>query len=84
VIGRSVIENQNPTVGRSNNIASKRSLEKAKDVVMFKGTTIENLLRSVERAELHALQQTWEEKEFDGSKYVVYRTNSQQMMIEVA
>jgi hypothetical protein len=66
----------------------KRSLEKAKGVVMFTGTTIENLLRSVERAELHALQQTWEEKEFEGNKYLVYRTNCpqicQQMMIEVA
>jgi hypothetical protein len=66
--------------GRKNN---KGSLEKAKDVVMFTGTTIENLFRSVERAELHALQQKWEEKEFEGNKYLVYRTNCQQM-IEVA
>jgi len=55
---------------------------------MFTGTTIENLLRSVERAELHALQQTWEEKEFEGNRYLVYRTSCQQicqqMMIEVA
>jgi cytidine deaminase len=59
---------------------TKRSLEKAKDVAMFTGTTIENLFRSVERAELHALQQMWEEKEFEGNKYLVYRMNNQQMI----
>jgi hypothetical protein len=50
---------------------------------MFNGTTIENLFRSVERAELHALQLKWEEKEFEGNHYLVYKTNNQQM-IEVA
>jgi len=54
-----------------------------KAVVMFNGTTIENLFRTVERAELLALQQMWEEKQFEGNTYLVYRTNNQQM-IEVA
>jgi len=50
---------------------------------MFNGTTIENLFRTVERAELHALQQIWEQKQFEGNTYLVYRTSNQQM-IEVA
>ncbi len=50
---------------------------------MFNGTTIENLLRSVERAELHALQQIWERQEIEGSNYLVYRMNNHQL-IEVA
>ncbi|HEV3036167.1 MAG TPA: hypothetical protein VHA33_00010 [Candidatus Angelobacter sp.] len=60
-----------------------KSLGKAKAVVMFNGTTIENLLRTVERVELRALQMMWEEKQLEGNNYLVYRTNNHQM-IEVA
>jgi hypothetical protein len=35
----------------------KSSLEKAKDKAMFQGMTIEELIRSVERAEQHAREQ---------------------------
>jgi hypothetical protein len=35
----------------------KSSLEKAKDMAMFQGMTIEELIRSVERAEQHAREQ---------------------------
>jgi|GEM_PF-4527722 hypothetical protein len=50
---------------------------------MYTGTTIEDLIGSVERAELHALQLQRKEMEVEGNKYLVYRTNYQQM-IEVA
>jgi hypothetical protein len=64
-------------------IYEDKSLGKEKAVVMFNGTTIENLLRTVERVELRALQMMWEEKQLEGNNYLVYRTNNHQM-IEVA
>jgi hypothetical protein len=69
-----------PQAGRK---LGTKSLGKEKAVVMFNGTTIENLFRTVERAELHALQMMWEEKQFEGNNYLVYRTNNHQL-IEVA
>jgi hypothetical protein len=52
------------------------TLEKAKDKAMFQGMTIEELIRSVERAEQHAREQQGTKMDFHD--YPVRRMESQE------
>jgi hypothetical protein len=54
----------------------KSTLEKAKDKAMFQGMTIEELIRSVERAEQHAREQ--QSTKMDFHDYPVRRMESRE------